>query len=74
MNREQFKEELIIAREKISSSKFSQEAVDSFNKLYTDLEAEQKKLAENTFETDKYSMTEYQEGNQVVINKKPTFN
>lgn len=64
------KEELIIAREKISSSKFSQEAVDSFNKLYTDLEAEQKKLAENTFETDKYSMTEYQEGNQVVINKK----
>lgn len=64
------KEELVDAKANLSSSNFAQTAVDAYNKLHADLKAEQEKLAQNTFETDRYALTEYQEGNQVVINKK----
>lgn len=64
------KEELDAAKANLVSSNFSKEAVAAYDKLQKDLRTEQEKLAQNTFETDRYAATEYQEGNQVVINKK----
>lgn len=62
--------ELEAARANLSGSNFSKEAVAAYEKLHKELQAEREKVAKNTFETDRYAATEYQEGNQVVINKK----
>lgn len=66
----QIKEQLIEAKANLKDSNFSKEAIAAYDKLHADLKAEQEKVAKNNFDTDLYAATQYQEGNQVVINKK----